>query len=253
MDIATILGIISAFSLIIISISTGSGLGIFINIPSMMIVGGGTLGATLINYPLKDVLSVGAVLKNAFFFKSHSPQYWISTMVQYAGKARKEGILSLESEVNNLSDAFAKKGTQLAIDGLEPSSIRNILETEIQYIETRHKLGCEIFNSMGAYSPAMGLIGTLIGLVQMLQSMDDPSTIGPAMAVALITTFYGAVMANAVFLPLAGKLKTRSQEELLAKELILEGIISICTGENPRVLEQKLYAFLSPRLRQSIQ
>jgi chemotaxis protein MotA len=251
MDIATIFGIISAFGLIIMAMAGGGGIAIFINIPSVMIVGGGTIGATLINYPLKDVLGSGSVLKNAFFYETHSAQQWITTLVGFAGKARREGILSLESAVKEARDPFVQTGVQLAIDGLEPTSIRNILETEIEYIENRHKLGIDIFTSMGAYAPAMGLVGTLIGLVKMLQSMDDPGTIGPSMAVALLTTFYGALAANVVFLPIAGKLKTRSGEEILVKELVLEGVVSISTGENPRILEQKLHAFLAPRLRQA--
>jgi chemotaxis protein MotA len=251
MDIATVLGIISAFGLIVMAMGGGGGFAIFINVPSVMIVGGGTLGATFINYPLKDVFGVGSVLKNAFFYEIQSAQQWISILVEYASKARREGILSLEGSVKEAKDPFVQTGVQLAIDGLEPTSIRNILETEIEYIENRHKLGVDIFSSMGAYAPAMGLVGTLIGLVKMLQSMDDPSTIGPAMAVALLTTFYGALVANVLFLPIAGKLKTRSEQEILVKELILEGVVSISTGENPRILEQKLHAFLAPRLRQA--
>lgn len=250
MDIATVLGIISALGLIVMAMAGGGGILLFINIPSLMIVGGGTLGATFINYQLKDVFGVGSVLKNAFFFEVQSAQQWITTLVEYAGKARREGILSLETSIKEAKDPFVKTGIQLAIDGLEPQSIRNILETEIEYIENRHKLGIDIFSSMGAYAPAMGLVGTLIGLVKMLQSMDDPSTIGPSMAVALLTTFYGALGANVFFLPLAGKLKMRSGQEILVKELVLEGVVSISTGENPRILEQKLHAFLAPRLRQ---
>lgn len=251
MDISTILGIISALTLIVIAMANGSGLSVFINGSAMMIVIGGTFGATFINFPLKDVLGVGLVLKRAFFYEIQSAQNWISNLVEYAGKARREGILSLESSLKEARDPFVKTGVQLAIDGLEPASIRNILETEIEYIGNRHKLGIDIFSSMGAYAPAMGLVGTLIGLVKMLQSMDEPSHIGPAMAVALLTTFYGALTANVLFLPIAGKLKTRSEEELLIKELIMEGVVSISTGENPRILEQKLYAFLAPRMRQT--
>jgi chemotaxis protein MotA len=139
----------------------------------------------------------------------------------------------------------------MAVDGLEPQSIREILETEIEFIRTRHRLGVDIFASMGAFAPAMGLIGTLIGLVQMLRSMEDPSSIGPAMALALITTFYGALMANLLFLPISGKLRTRSEEELFVKELMLEGVMAVTKGDNPRIVEQKLHAFLSPRLRKS--
>lgn len=251
MDIATFLGIFSAFALVITAITSGGGMSAFINIPSLMIVAGGTLGATFINYPLKDVLKVGGILKNAVFQNKSTPQQWIPIFVDFANKARKEGVLSLEGTVSKMKDPFLKKGIQMAVDGLEPQSIKDILETEIEFIRARHRLGVDIFASMGAFSPAMGLIGTLIGLVQMLQSMEDPSTIGPSMAVALITTFYGAIMANLLFIPISGKLKTRSQEELFAKELMLEGVMAVTKGDNPRIVEQKLHAFLAPRLRKS--
>lgn len=251
MDIATLLGIFSAFGLFVIAINSSGGMSAFISIPSLMIVAGGTLGATFISYPLKDVLRVGGILKNAIFQKKHVPQDLIPVFVNFANKARKEGVLSLEGTVSKTKDPFLKKGIQMAVDGLEPHGIKEILETEMEFIRARHRLGVDIFTSMGAFSPAMGLIGTLIGLVQMLQSMDDPGSIGPAMALALITTFYGALMANVLFLPISGKLRTRSREELLVKELMLEGVMAVAKGDNPRIVEQKLHAFLSPRLRKS--
>jgi len=251
MDIATIFGVVCAFGLILLAVKGGGGISAFINIPSLMIVVGGTLGATLISYPLNDVMRVMGIVRNALFQKKNSPQEWIPVFVDFATKARKEGVLSLERAVSKMRDPFLKKGIQMAVDGLEPQSIREILETEIEKIQTRHRLGVDIFASMGAFSPAMGLIGTLIGLVQMLQSMDDPSSIGPSMAVALITTFYGALLANVLFLPISGKLRTRSQEELLVKELMLEGVMAVTKGDNPRIAEQKLHAFLAPKLRKS--
>lgn len=251
MDLATVVGIFSAFSLVIIAIMSGGMLAVFISIPSMMIVGGGTIGATLINYPLGQVLGVVNVLKNAFFHKGIRAASVIPMLVDFSGRARKDGILALESASKEIDDKFLQKGIQLAIDGLEPQSIQDILEREIEFLEERHKLGSEIFTTMGTFAPALGLIGTLIGLVQMLQNMDDPSSIGPAMAVALLTTFYGAILANLVFLPISGKLSTRSQEEILIKSLMKEGIMAIAAGDNPRVVEQKLHAFLSPKLRES--
>jgi len=229
----------------------GSGLGTFVNVPSLLIVVGGTIGASLINYPLKEVLGVGGIIKNAFFYQMQSSQDLIASLVDFAGKARRDGILALQSVVKEVGDPFLEKGIQMAVDGQETENIDNILSTEIDYIRSRHKLGSEILLTMGTFAPAMGLIGTLIGLVQMLQNMSDPSSIGPAMAVALLTTFYGAILANMVFLPLAGKLKTRSSEEVLVKELILEGILSISAGDNPRTMEQKLHTFLSPKHRVS--
>lgn len=249
MDVATIVGIFTAFALMISAIAMGGSMVLFVDIPSMLIVGGGTLGAAMINYPLPDILKVIKVVRNAFFHKPVTSTEVIANFVNLASIARREGILALEATTNEMKDEFMKKGMMLSVDGLEPSAIKDILDTEIIAIQERHKLGAEIFSSLGAFAPALGMIGTLIGLVQMLKTMDDPSTIGPAMAVALLTTFYGAVLANILFLPIAGKLKNRSGAEVLVKELITEGIISIAKGENPRVIEQKLNAYLPPQLR----
>ena len=251
MDIATILGVISAFGLMCIAISMGGGIQLFINIPALMIVVGGTLGATMINYPVKDVLGVFKVVKKALFAKKISVTKLIKRFVTFAKKSRKEGILTLEDDIKDVSDEFLRKGVQLAIDGLEPQEIGEILETEIDFVRSRHQLGAEIFTTMGTFSPALGMIGTLIGLVQMLQTMDDASKIGPAMAVALLTTFYGSIMANIVCLPIAGKLRTRSKEEVLTKEMAIQGIASLSNGDNPRILEQKLQAFIPPNQRES--
>ena len=251
MDIATIVGIISAFSLVITAMLLGGDITMFIDIRSLMIVVGGTMGAAMINYPLPDILKVTSVVKNAFFMKQFTSQELIRRFVNLAGTARREGILALETALNEVTDDFMKKGLQLSIDGLEPTSIRDILNTEIISIQDRHKLGAEIFTTLGTFAPALGMIGTLIGLVQMLQTMDDPSTIGPAMAVALLTTFYGSVIANIVCLPIAGKLKNRSSEEVMMKELMTEGIVSISKGDNPRIIEQKLNAYLPQQLREN--
>jgi len=251
MDIATVLGVISAFGLMCIAISMGGGIQLFINIPALMIVVGGTLGATMINYPVKDVLGVFKVVKKALFAKKISVTELIKRFVTFAKKSRKEGILALEGDIKDVNDEFLRKGVQLAIDGLEPQEIGEILETEIDFVRSRHQLGAEIFTTMGTFSPALGMIGTLIGLVQMLQTMDDASKIGPAMAVALLTTFYGSIMANIVCLPIAGKLRTRSKEEVLTKEMAIQGIASLSNGDNPRILEQKLQAFIPPNQRES--
>ena len=251
MDIATVLGVISAFGLVLVAIFMGGGINIFINIPALMIVVGGTLGATMINYPLKDVFGVSKVVKNALFTTNISINELIKRFLDFASKSRKEGILSLEGELKDVKDDFLRKGVQLSIDGLEPQEIRDILDTELDFIRTRHQLGAEIFTTMGTFAPALGMIGTLVGLVQMLQTMDDPSSIGPSMAVALLTTFYGSIMANIFCMPIAGKLKTRSKEEALTKEMTIQGIMSLSNGDNPRILEQKLQAFIPPNLRET--
>lgn len=252
MDIATIVGIISAFSLVISAIFMGGDLILFIDINSFLIVCGGTFGVTLVNYPLADIIGVGSVIKHVITNKVTLTGEVIEKLVAFSQKVRKEGFFALEDELTKIEDSFMAKGIQLAIDGHEPVVIENILNRELEYIEERHKLGSEIFQTMGTFAPAMGMVGTLIGLIQMLQTMDDAASIGPAMAVALITTFYGAVLANMLFLPIAGKLKTRSNQELLQKGLILEGILSIQAGDNPRIVEQKLHSFIAPKMRENV-
>jgi chemotaxis protein MotA len=249
LDIATLVGILVSFCLVIISILVGGDGSWFVNAPSLMIVCGGTMGATLLAYPLKDVLSVFRVVKNVFMHKSQVVSELIPLITEFAKKARQEGILSFESELDNIEDPFLVQGIQMAIDGMESSAIEDVLTTEIIYLEERHRLGSDIFTTMGTFAPAVGMLGTIIGLVQMLMQMEDPSQIGAPMAVALLTTFYGTLLANLVFLPIAGKLKTRSRQEILVKQMVLQGVISIQSGDNHRIVEQKLKAFIAPRSR----
>ncbi|KJR96307.1 MAG: flagellar motor protein MotP [Desulfobulbaceae bacterium BRH_c16a] len=252
MDLSTIIGIGAAFGLMLMAIIQGGPLTIFINVPSILIVFGGTFGNTLVHYPFSDVFDAMNVAKKTFLYKEIPINSLIVQLMEFANKARKEGILALQGAMEKVDDEFLKKAMQMAVDGQEPETLRNMLNTEIEYIQIRHGKGAEIFSSIAAYAPAMGMIGTLIGLVQMLQTMGDPSTIGPAMAVALLTTFYGAIIANVFCLPMAGKLKLRSASEVLTKTLIIEGMQSILSGENPRIMEQKLHAFIAPKLRDSI-
>lgn len=252
MDLATIIGIVSAFSLVLIAVASGGGLSWFLDGPSALIVFGGTFGAILINYPLADVLGVIKVAQNAFFKKEQKARAAIELLVMMSKVSRKDGMLALQNMTHRLRDPFLVKAVNLLIDGLEPLDVTNILDTELDFIEERHRLGAEIFTTMGNYAPAMGMTGTLIGLVQMLMRMNDPSAIGPAMSVALVTTFYGVLLTYLLFLPLAGKLKRLSAQELLVKQLIINGILSIQAGDNPRILEQKLHAFVSPHERKSV-
>ncbi len=249
MDLASIIGVVVAFGLVLFGILSGGSLLIFWDAASAAIVIGGTIGVVLINYPLGDVLSVFKVVKNVFLHKMQSAKILITDLVEMATDVRKGGILSIEGKVKEIQDPFFAKGLQMLVDGIEVGSIKGVLEKEIDYVSERHSLGAEIFATLATFAPAMGMIGTLIGLVQMLQSLDDPSSIGPAMAIALITTFYGAMLANMVFMPMSGKLKKRNKEEMLVMELILEGVISIAGGENPKIMEQKLQVFLSPKDR----
>ncbi len=249
MDLASIVGIVLGLGFVVFGILQGGSIILFIDVPSMLIVMGGTIGATLVNYPLGEVIGVIKVVKKAFLHTEESPVGVIDTLVSFAETARREGILSLEQQAQSVEDEFLKKGIGLAVDGTEPEYIKEIMDTEIEYISARHRSGAAIFDAMGSYCPAFGMVGTLIGLINMLANMDDPSSIGPAMSVALVTTLYGAFLANLIFLPIAGKLKTRSASEILMKELCVEGIMSIQSGDNPRIVEGKLKAFLPPSMR----
>ncbi len=253
MDITTVIGLIAGFSLMVLAILMGGSPGVFWNPPSVIIVLGGTVAATLVNYPLRDVLSVMATLKNAFIHQETQPEGLIEKLVNFATVARREGILALESHASDADDEFLEKSVQLAIDGTSPELIKDVLTTELAFMEERHTMGQSILSTMGTFAPAFGMLGTLIGLIQMLTTLDDPSRIGQGMAVALLTTFYGALLANVFFLPAAGKLRVRTGNELLAKEIIIEGILSIQSGDNPRVVEQKLKAFVAPQVREQVQ
>ena len=250
MDFATVLGVISAFSLVIAAIVTGGGVLVFWSPPSLLIVVGGTFGATLINYPFSEFFSLLSYLKNALFKDRMPLNENIDTLVQLVRESRKEGILALENRSNDTTlDPFMRQGLVLLVDGLKAEMIEEILLLDMESTRERHELGAHIFTTMGTIAPAMGLVGTLIGLVQMLQTMDDPASIGPAMAIALLTTFYGAVLANFIFLPLAGKLRRRSQRELFSRRLVAEGIVAIARGDNPQVVQYRLESFLPPAWR----
>ena len=251
MDLGTGLGLILGFLLIGGAIAGGGvGFGPYANLPSVLIVIGGSLCATMISLPIKNLKGVIQVVRNAFFEKSLAAQGLIRDLVRYAEVARRDGILSLENMTDEIEDHFIVKGIQMAVDGTDPELIEQIMQLELSALEERHAKGQAIFRSMGTYAPAFGMIGTLIGLVAMLQQLDDPKTIGPAMAVALLTTLYGALLANLVFLPLAEKLTNRTDEERLIKEIIIRGVMSIQSGDNPRIVEQKLKSFLPPKLRE---
>ena len=249
MDITTIVGLIAGFTLIIMGILSGGSMSAFVDAPSLLITLGGTVAATLINHPLNMMVGLVGIGMKAFFWTSLPSTELIEKIVGFAETARREGILALEQAVQEVDDAFMSTGIRLAVDGTEPELIQTILETELSFIEERHKAGANMFSYMGGAAPAFGMIGTLVGLVNMLQNLDDPSALGPGMATALITTFYGAVCANIIFIPIAGKLKIRSAEELLQKRMIMEGIMSIQSGDNPRIVEQKLSTFIAPSLR----
>lgn len=253
MDIATILGIISGVGLILVSITMNSGLDLFVSLPSVMIVAGGTLASTLIAFPLNEVLRVLSLLRRIFFHKRSDARALIQQLVEISIQARQGGVLSVENKLGKIKNEYLRKGLQLVVDGVSESGIINMLKIEAVNTRKRHQTGWEIFAEMGKYAPAFGMVGTLIGLIQMLANLEDPATIGPRMAVAMITTFYGAIMANLIFIPMSVKLKRRSLEETLLMGLVLEGIKSIRSGENPKLMEDKLKKFLSNEQQKKIE
>jgi len=249
LDLATIIGIALGLGLIIFSILLRGSLAIFIHIPSLMIVIGGSTAATLIAFKLEEIIGVIGVVKKAFFAGKTDMAGIIELIIRLSKKARREGLLAIDGEVSDLEDPFMRTGLEMAIDGTEPESIKSVMETELSYLMERHKKGQQIFNALGMYAPAFGMIGTLIGLIAMLQKLEDPSQIGGGMAVALITTFYGALAANLIYLPIAGKLKNRSDEEVIIKEMIMQGVLAIQAGEHPKIINVKLLNFIPPKLR----
>ncbi len=244
MDIATLVGVVVGIGLISFAILLGGDFGLFINIPSIMVVFGGTLAATLINFPLKQVLSVMKVVQKLIVAKEEDPLVLIKQFIQLAVIVRKDGQLALENEVKNVTNPFLKKGLLLVADGVDGDELSSILNLQNLAVQQRHKIGQEVLKAIGKWAPAFGMIGTLIGLVQMLANMTDPKTIGPSMAVAILTTFYGALIANLFALPMAAKLKQRTDQEILINMVIVEGLKSLQLGMNPRLVEDKLKAFL---------
>lgn len=253
MDIGTIIGLLAGSGLIIWAMMSGSSLSAFFDGPSVAIVLGGSVAAGLISFPVKDVSKIFKVVRNTLFAKSADINGLIKQLVQFAEIARRDGILSLENAIKEAKDEFLVSGIQMAVDGTDPELIEVIMESELQAIADRHANGKALFDNIGRFAPAFGMIGTLVGLVKMLQAMEDPSKIGAGMAVALLTTMYGALLANLVALPIAEKLGKRSADELMVKSVIVRGVMAIQSGDNPRVVEQKLKTFLPVSLRSSLE
>lgn len=251
MDIASVVGVLLAFALLVIAIAIapGASFAAFIDYPSIMVVCGGAMAAVLICFPLKDVLAGARVVKNVFFNKQEDIAELIELIVSLAETARRDGLLALESRIEEIDNSFVILGIQMAVDGTRPEVIEDIMRTEMDAVAARHSDGKKVFDQAGRFAPAFGMIGTLMGLIIMLGQLDDPDALGPGMAVALITTLYGAVISNIVMLPFAEKLGYLNQRELLVMEIAVRGIMGIQSGENPRVIEQKLTTFIPPRLR----
>lgn len=252
MDIATVIGLLMAVGLILGSIATGSApFSAFFDVPSVLVVVGGSIGAGFICFPLKSILSIPMVAKKVFLNKADDVTVLIEQLVSLAETARRDGLLALEARLNEVENTFIRLGIQMAVDGTRPEVIEDIMRTEMDAVATRHRDGKSIMDQMGRFAPAYGMIGTLMGLIMMLSDMSDPSTIGTGMAVALITTLYGAILANVIFMPFGEKLGFINKQELLNLEIVVRGIMAIQSGENPRVVEQKLNTFLPPKLRAS--
>ena len=250
MDIATIIGIVAGIACILFAVMSGGSAAIFFHVPSMMIVVGGMLSTTFIHFSLAQVLSIGGVTRKTLLFKMPTPQEVIQKMVNYSAINRRDGALALEQYLEDAGDGFLVKGLQMVIDGTSEEELGKQLELEIDYLQERHEDGRKVLEFMGASAPAFGMIGTLIGLVQMLGTLDSPDKIGEGMAVALITTFYGAILANLIFIPLAGKLQMRSKGETLLRLMIVEGLLGIVRGDSPTGVREKMQAFLSDRKRE---
>lgn len=256
MDIATIAGIIAGFGLVLFG-TVMAGLSLFdlLDIPSVFITVGGGIASSVIGSPLSRLIDIPKYTKFAFMPRNYNIGQLILQMVAFAERARREGLLSLEDDLANLDEPFLKKGLQLVVDGTDPELVRNILETDMANIHGRHEDNAKFWSDMGFYFPAFGMLGTLIGLVQMLKNLGggDPSAIGNGMAAALITTLYGSLMANVLALPVKAKLLFRDAEEMTVKAIMIEGILSIQAGDNPRIVKDKLASYLSPGERSQLE
>lgn len=254
MDIASLIGLIGCIVLVVIAIVSGDGMGAiihFLDFKSALITFGGAFGAILAANTMQDFIGGLKSFSLVFKISALNVQDIINRIIDLSNIARKEGLLSLEEAAGDINDEFLKKGILLIVDGTEPELVRGIMETELISMEGRHKKKITFWEDIGAMGPAWGMIGTLVGLVNMLQNMSDPSSIGPAMAVALITTLYGSMLANWICIPVANKLKKNNENEVQMKEIMIEGLLSIQAGENPRVIEEKLKSFLSPNDRKN--
>lgn len=244
LDRSVIGGIGLSLGFIVVGVALGGGIQHFFNPASLLIVLGGTLGATLANFSRLDLSRAWRTLQQTLLERESEPHERISYFVSLAQQVRQDGILVLEQAAHTAPDSFIRKGLELAADGHSAADLRRILEIESRIYTEKSGRAVQVFETMGAYAPAMGLIGTLIGLIQMLSALQNPTTVGASMAEALVTTFYGAVLANLIFLPIAGKLRNRTEEDFLIKSLTIEGIVSMINQENPLIVEQRLQSFL---------
>lgn len=246
------IGLIAGFIMIVWSIKIAGDSVSFIDMPSIMITFGGSFSAILISFPFKSIMKIPNILKTLLFMPKDNRVGLIELFSSLSRKARQDGLLSLEDDISEIDNELLGSGLQMVVDGVEPDRIKETLELELDSIERRHRIGQDVFSRWGDLAPGFGMIGTLIGLIIMLSELEDPSTIGAGMATALLTTFYGSLAANLIFIPIASNLKSQTDEEIFTGELIIEGVIEIQAGSNPRVLEERLGTYLSPEERKII-
>lgn len=251
MDLTSLIGFLATWILVVASMASGGNIGAYIDIPSLMITIGGAIGATIISNPGARLKTIGGCLKNVFFNQQIDLVGMVQMIVSFAEKARREGLLALEADIAEVDSDFMRKAMQLVVDGTDPELVRAILDTEIGNFEDRHSANKAVFDHLTEFAPSFGMIGTLIGLIAMLGNLQDVSALGPGMAVALITTMYGSMMANMFGSPVSKKLAAKSAAEVKSMELMVEGILAIQAGENPRIVEEKLKVYLPPALREA--
>ena len=253
MDLGTIVGLaLGPLAIILGVVSGGTGIMGYIHVPSFFITIGGSIAGILISHPLSRILGIVRYLNQILRVPNYEEERIIARLVAFSEKARREGLLALEDDLEEVEDDFLRKGIQLVVDGTDPEIIKTVMSTELNKIQERHSVGIKLFDDWGKLAPAWGMIGTLIGLISMLANIEDKSALGPGMATALLTTMYGAIMANWVFIPTRNKLEDRDNTEALVKEIMIEGILSIQSGDNPRILEEKLLSYLPPDRREAI-
>ncbi|MFC7786971.1 MULTISPECIES: flagellar motor protein MotP [unclassified Rossellomorea] len=248
LDVLTPIGVVVGFLFVAFAIITNAGItgfSSFIDLPSMFVVIGGLVAAMLVSFSIKELKQMGKVMRESFRDEEYDLQGLIRTFVTLSEKARREGLLALEAEVEEVEDPFIRKGVLLAVDGIEQDVIVDIMNAEIIALEERHRKNKSLLDKAGEYAPAWGMIGTLIGLVLMLKNLNDPTSLGPNMAIALLTTLYGSILANLVFLPMASKLAMKTEKEVFMKQIVIEGVVGVQSGQNPKLLEEKLRVFLS--------
>lgn len=249
-DLLTIIGLATTIALMLLGMSGGSSLSIFYDAESIAITVGGSIGALLISYPMREIKRLGKVIIETFKEQATSKVDTITLFTNLSRKARREGLLSLEDDIAGIEDEFTRKALNMVVDGIEPEAIKEIMQLEITELEKRHEDGSAMLKSLGAYGPAFGMLGTLVGLIQMLTDMEDSSNLTKGMGTALITTFYGSILANMIAIPMAQKLDYKTAQEVNSMEMIIEGVIAIQSGVNPRIVEDKLSAYLSPSERE---